>query len=196
MPSYVKDSSHFIHKIEQINQQIKLPPNAVLVTWDVKSLYTNIPHEDGSDALKVTLEKNHVPKNKTKTILEFSKLVLSSNHFKFLCKHYLQKSETAMITKMASRYANLLMGVLEDRMINSYAYKPLVYLICMDDIFMIWTEGEENLIGFLSHCNQINKNIQFEQVASKEKILFLDVSTIHENGKLHTDLYSKPTDKH
>ena len=89
------------------------------------------------------------------------------------------------------------MGVLEDRTINSYAYKPLVYLRYIDDIFMTWTEGEENPNGFLSHCNQINKNIQFEQVASKEKkIPFLDGCEIHENGKLHTDLYSKPTDKH
>ena len=88
------------------------------------------------------------------------------------------------------------MGVLEDRMINSYPYKPLVYLRYIDDIFMIWTEVEENLNGFLSHCNQINKHIQFEQVASKDKIPCLDVSVINENGKLHTDLYSKPTDKH
>ena len=89
------------------------------------------------------------------------------------------------------------MGALEDRTINSYAYKPSVYLRYIDDIFMTWTEGEENPNGFLSHCNQINKNIQFEQVASKEKKLpFLDVCEIHENGQLHTDLYSKPTDKH
>ena len=64
---------------------------------------------------------------------------------------------------------------------------------------MIWIEGEENLNGFLPHCNQINKNIQLEQVAPKDKIPFLDVSVINQNGKL-TDytqnLYSKPTDKH
>ena len=81
LPSYIKDSSHFLRKIEQINQQIKLPPNAILVTWDVKSLYTNIPREDGLDALKLTLEKNQIPKNKTEAILEFSKLVLNNNHF-------------------------------------------------------------------------------------------------------------------
>ena len=195
LPSYIKDSSHFLHKVEQINQQIKLPPNDILVTWDVKSLYTNIPHDDSLDALKLTLEESQVPKNKTETILEFSKLVLNSNHFKFLGKYYLQKSVTAMGTKMAPSYANLCMGVLEDRMINLYAYKPLVYLRYIDHIFMIWTEGEENLNGFLSHCNQINNNIQFEQVASKENIPFLDVSVIHENGRLYTDLYSKPTDK-
>ena len=121
MPSYIKDSSHFLHKIEQINQHIKLPPNAILITWDVKSLYINISHEDGLATLKVTLEKSQVPKDKTESILEFSKLVLNSNHFKFLGKHCLQKSGTAMGTKMAPRYANLFMGVLEDRMINSYA---------------------------------------------------------------------------
>ena len=84
-----------------------------------------------------------------------------------------------MGTKMAPSYANLFMGVLEDRMITSYAYKPLVYLRYINDILMIWTEGEENLIGFLSDCNQINKNIQFQQVTSKDKIPFLDVSVIN-----------------
>ena len=87
--------------------------------------------------------------------------------------------------------------MLDDRMINSYAYKPFVYLRYIDDIFMIWTEGEENLNGFLSHCNQNQQaDIEFEQVASKEKISFRDVSVIHKNRKLHTDLYSKLTDKH
>ena len=47
LPSYIKDSSHFLLKIEQINQLIKLPQNAILVTWDVKSVYTNILHKDG-----------------------------------------------------------------------------------------------------------------------------------------------------
>ena len=77
-----------------------------------------------------------------------------------------------MGTKMAPRYANVFMRVLEDRMTDSYAYKPLVYLRYIDDIFMIWTEGEENLNGFLFHCNEINKNIQFEQVASKDKMYY------------------------
>ena len=110
LPFYIKDSCHFLHRIEQINQQIELPPNAILVTWDVKSLYTNIPHEDGLDALKLTLEKSQVPKNKTETILEFSKLVLNSNHFNFLGKHYLQKSGTAMGDKNGTKLCKFIYG--------------------------------------------------------------------------------------
>ena len=61
---------------------------------------------------------------------------------------------------------------------------------------MIWTEGEETLNEFLTHCNNQNKHIQFEQTISMNSIPFLDVSVILENGKLTTDLYSKPIDKH
>ena len=101
-----------------------------------------------------------------------------------------------METKMAPSYANLFMGVLEQQMLSSYKYKPLAYFRYIDDIFMIWTEGEEALNEFLTHCNNQSKHIQFEQTISNNLILFLDVSVILENGKLTTDLYSKPTDKH
>ena len=140
--------------------------------------------------------ESKIPSAKANTIIEFSELVLTSNHFKFLGQNYLQMSGTAMGTKMAPSYANLFMGVLEQQMLSSYKYKPLAYFRYIDDIFMIWTEGEETLNEFLTHCNNQNKHIQFEQTISKNWIPFLDVSVILENGKLTTDLYSKPTDKH
>ena len=71
-------------------------------------------------------------------------------------------SGTAMGTKMAPSYANLFMGVLEKQMLSSYKHKPLVYFRYIDDIFMIWTDGEDSLNDFLTHCNNQNKNIQFE----------------------------------
>ena len=103
-----------------------------------------------------------------------------------------------MGTKMAPSYANLFMGVLEhvQQMLSSYKYKPLAYFRYIDDIFMIWAEGEETLTELLTHCNNQNKLIHFEQTISKNSIPFLDVSVILENGKLTTDLYSKSTDKH
>ena len=86
-------------------------------------------------------------------VLEFSELVLNSNQFKFLGQHCLQISGTAMGTKMAPSYANLFMGVLEKQMLSSYKHKPLVYFRYIDDIFMIWTDGEDSLNDFLAHCN-------------------------------------------
>ena len=48
LPSHIKDSKHFLQILETID---KIPNNAILVTADVTSLYTNIPHEDGIEAL-------------------------------------------------------------------------------------------------------------------------------------------------
>ncbi|XP_078371355.1 uncharacterized protein LOC144655007 [Oculina patagonica] len=40
LPSYIKNTTHLLNKLKQITD---LPPNALLVTLDVSSLYTNIP---------------------------------------------------------------------------------------------------------------------------------------------------------
>ena len=165
------------------------------LTWDVKSLYTNIPHKEGLEALKITLDNEKIPTEKAETIIEFSKLVITSNHFEFLGQQYPQMSGTAMGTKMALSYANLFMGVLEQQMFSSYKHKPFLYFRYIDDIFMIWTDGEDSLNDFLTHCNNQNKNIQFQQIISSTSIPFLDVSVTLEHGKL-TDLYTKSTNKH
>ena len=52
--SYIKDTTDFIKKLEQIGQ---LPPDCLLVTLDVTSLYTNIPNKEGIDAAKRLLSK-------------------------------------------------------------------------------------------------------------------------------------------
>ena len=43
--SYIKDTNHFLQQIFEIHTST--PPNSWLVTLDVKSLYTNIPQDEG-----------------------------------------------------------------------------------------------------------------------------------------------------
>ena len=128
------------------------------MTWDVKSLYTNILHKEGLEALEKALQNEDVPRNKIETIIDFSKLVFTCNHFRFLGQHYLQMSGTAMGTKMAPSYANIFMGILEKQMLSTYPHKPFIYFRYIDDIFMIWTDGEDSLNAFLEHCNKQNKH--------------------------------------
>ena len=63
-------------------------------------------------------------------------------------------------------------------------------------MYMIWTDGEDSLNTFLEHCNKQNKHIKFKPTGTGTTVPFLDVSVTLENGKLHSDLYCKPTDKH
>ncbi|PFX22533.1 hypothetical protein AWC38_SpisGene12938 [Stylophora pistillata] len=48
LPSHIKDNNNFVCKLVELNKGHTLPPETTLVTWDVKSLYTNIPHDGGS----------------------------------------------------------------------------------------------------------------------------------------------------
>ena len=49
LKSYVKDSTNFIWKINNVE---KVSGNGILVTIDVRSLYTNISNKEGIEAMK------------------------------------------------------------------------------------------------------------------------------------------------
>ena len=54
IPSYVKDTQDFLKKLEKVKD---IPLESLLVTLDVKSLYTNIPNNEGIKAVKESYEK-------------------------------------------------------------------------------------------------------------------------------------------
>ncbi|XP_053372926.1 uncharacterized protein LOC128546436 [Mercenaria mercenaria] len=58
LPSYVKDSTDFIKKLGSMPN---ISPNAFLVTMDVSSLYTNIPHDDGIEACRTAMGTRMAP---------------------------------------------------------------------------------------------------------------------------------------
>ena len=71
LPSYLKDDNHFLRKIDEISKNHTLPRDALLVTWDVRLLYTNVPHKEGLEALRKTLHNEKIPRKKANTVLEF-----------------------------------------------------------------------------------------------------------------------------
>ena len=90
LKSYVKGTMDFIKKIEAIDHY--------LVSLDVRSLYTNIPHKEGIEAVKQKLTKSK-PGISIKVVLTFLKLILTLNNFVFNGINYLQKKGCAMGTK-------------------------------------------------------------------------------------------------
>ena len=79
---------------------------------------------------------------------------------------------TAMGTPMAPNYANLFMAKFEEDMITTYynstGFKPLVWYRYIDDIFLIWTHGNDELEKFLlfvenySNTKKMKSIIKFE----------------------------------
>ena len=190
--SYIKDTTDFIRKIENI----LVPEDCILVTFDVTSLYTNIPNDEGINAVHNFL-KRHKPKYASAdTIILLLSEVLTKNNFEFDGKNYLQIGGTAMGTRLAPSYANIFMGELETKTIQSYDKEPLLWVRFIDDIFSIWTHGEAELHKYHDHLNSYHENIKYTMEHSYEKITFLDTWVKKLKDKLIVELYTKPTDTH
>ena len=63
-----------------------------------------------------------------------------------------------MGTPMAVNYANIFLDKLETEMLKEYEsktnLKPFVWMRYIDDIFLIWTHGEQSLKDFLKFCDE------------------------------------------
>lgn len=187
-PSYVRDTTDFLRKIQSLNN---LPNNTILATMDVESLYTNIPHNDGLQAIRNTISDKTTADFATK----LCQFVLTHNNFKFGDDLFLQISGTAMGTRMAPQYANIFMADLEQRFLNSYPLKPLLYLRYIDDIFIIWTHGQQTLDTFHQKFNDFHPTINLTMNQSMQEIHFLDTTIKIQDGRIDTTLYRKPTDR-
>ena len=159
-PAYLKDTWHFIECLGQTT----VPPNALIVTCDVASMYTNI---DIPAALKIIeREVDRIQGTPglppTDDFIRMLRLSLERNDFKFNGSFYLQLRGTAMGKKYAPSFANIFMANWEERMLDQAQHQPALYKRYLDDIFMIWTEGELNLSQFLQQANALDSSIQLE----------------------------------
>ena len=82
--SYIKDTLDFLKKLEKIKD---IPQESLLVTLDVKALYTKILNNEGIKAAKESYKK-YMEKTVSTVIITFLSLILTLNNFVFNCTHY------------------------------------------------------------------------------------------------------------
>ena len=117
-----------------------------MVTFDVCSLYTNIPYEFGLRAIEYFVSnyrRSINPRFTTQFILETVSFILSNNSMTFDEIFYLQIQRTAVGTIFAPTYATLSMGFHETEkyatIINKFTLPPSNY-------------SEQNWKRFLDDC--------------------------------------------
>ena len=64
----------------------------------------------------------------------------------------------------------------------------------LDDCFIIWKQGPENLETFINQINNLHPSIRFTSETDPNSIPFLDVKIIKKGNAIETDIYRKPTD--
>jgi hypothetical protein len=98
-----------------LNDTGPFPDGTLLVSWDVVAMFPNIDNDLG--LLAVTQALNSRPNQfpSTECIVEAVKICLAHNNSSFGKEHYLQIHGTAMGPKNACSYADLAMGIIDER---------------------------------------------------------------------------------
>ena len=193
LPSYVRDTQDFINKIKAVGS---LPEDTLLVTMDVTSLYTSIPNQLGIQAVLDQIQNDPSAPIPSRHMEKLMNLILERNHFTFNGKLYLQTGGTAMGTRFAPSFANLFMGKFEQNLLQLYDKPIKLWLRFIDDIFLLFEHGEEELMRFVALANSQVESIKFTLESSHQSIVFLDTRVVQDpvDNTLYTTLYLKPTD--
>ena len=85
-----------------------------------------IQHDFGLCALENFLLDRNLPAIVVNGIHNMTEMVLKKNVFEFNSECFLQISGTAIGTKMAPAYANIVMSIFERKLITGSCNKPLV----------------------------------------------------------------------
>lgn len=198
--SYIKNTVHFLNKLP-----LTVKTSDTFITFDVSSLYTNITHDLGLEALNYWMNKypEILDRFDKEFVLEGLSLVLRNNYFQFNGKNYLQQTGTAMGTRVAPCYANLTLGYLEERLYQkledvlgeeSKNEITKYYFRYLDDIFCIWNNDLGNYGILFDILQNLDDKLNFTCDQKGRNVNFLDVNVQTNDNRIVTDIFYKITD--
>ena len=185
----VKDTFSFVSEI-----QAATISESYMVSFDVVSLFTNVPLEECiSLAVDKILESKQL-KMSRKNLEKLFRFCTSQTHFLFNGIYYDQIDGVCMGSPLGPVLANLFMAVREKEWIENCENSGLLlYKRYVDDIFCCF-QNEQNAVLFLNYLNDRHPNIKFTLEKESDGILsFLDVKVAKSLVGFTTTTHVKPT---
>lgn len=181
---------------EQI-QTIVLDNDEILVSFDVVSLFTNIPiHlaiKNILDKWKILERHTTIPRRSFLQILQFC--LNDNNYFTYADKIYQQTYGMPMGNPLSPTIADIVLDTLLDTTIGELksANVEIKHLSkYVDDIFAIINKKDADTI--LKTLNTYHNRIQFTvEIEKNGQIPYLDMEIIRQNESLMTNWYTKKT---
>ena len=187
----IKDSFTFAREIKD------LPLFPFMCSFDVKSLFTNVPLLETIDiCIAKVFSDTDVVHGISKA--DFKRLLCyatQDSHFRCNGEIYDQIDGVAMGSPLGPVLADIFMSHLEEKMLSCYSgAKPLYYRRYVDDTFLIFNNSAEAL-AFFGYANSQHHSIEFTMDQEvNNSLAFLDVLvTRNPIGSLQTSVYRKTT---
>jgi hypothetical protein len=169
-----------------------------MASFDISSLYTNIPVLETIDILC-----NEIFTNEPifygfdkKGFSDFLKLAITNTHFIFNNTLYKQVDGLAMGNPLAPSLANIFLCHLETMLFEKCPmnFKPIFYRRYLDDTFVVFAERSPHCDDFLNFINDLHPNINFTiEKEIDSKLPFLDVCIKRLDRSFTTSIFRKPT---
>ena len=152
--SFVKDSKHFVDGMKDV----RLCSDEVMVSLDVKSLFTNVPVQEAVEVVYKKLKEDETLIERTslsaERVRDLLQMCLSSTYFSYEGVFYEQLDGAAMGSPVSAVMANLFMEFFENLALSTSPVKPSMWKRYVDDILCFLKKGGEK--DFLDHINGIN----------------------------------------
>uniref|UniRef100_A0A5S6QG45 Reverse transcriptase domain-containing protein n=1 Tax=Trichuris muris TaxID=70415 RepID=A0A5S6QG45_TRIMR len=194
--SHTENSASLVTEI----RTLEIDNEDILVSYDVKDLFTSIPLDITYTIILDTLSKDALLKDRTKLspyhLTELVKFCMKEgNFFHWKRTFFCQKRGAPMGSPLSPIVAEIFMEHLEERAFpyGIAEYNVKFFKRYVDDVFAIVKKGQEDRL--LNHLNSIfPHDIQFTiEKESRGRLPFLDLLIIRHGTKLKTTVYRKPT---
>ena len=190
----VRNSSEFVHELRQYS----IADDEIMVSFDVKSLFTSIPVDLALTITKERLQKDQNLAERTNmsvtNVMKLLDFVLTNNYFKHDGHHYKQIFGCAMGSPISLVLVDLVMEVIEETAIITALHPPKWWFRYVDDSHSCLKKDQVD--AFHQHLNSINANIQFTlelEDANGYGLPFLDTVTSRRGTAIQVEVYRKPT---
>jgi hypothetical protein len=178
-----------------VNDICQIPVNSHMVSYDVTSLFTNVPLKESIEITIDLLDKqNSLPSDMDKATMRILLLLATENCLlEFNGSYYTQCDGVAMGSALGPALANIMMSKLESSM-SAVIDSAFYYTRYVDDCFMILPDNMESSL-VLDAWNNAHGNISFTmEEENKNQLSFLDILITRGSSSYETDYYVKPTD--
>ena len=165
-----------------IHQKI-VREHEVLVSFDVVSLFTNLPVKLAAEVARCRLQSDDSLPSRTSLspdeLNQLLKFCLTATYLSFQGQSYKQVFGTAMGSPVSVAVVNLVMEDVEDRALETFDIQLPFWKCFVDDTCTV--VPKERVQDLLIHLNSIEESIQFTcEMESNGCLPFLDVLMLHQ----------------